>query len=118
MNKQYDILIVHLMNKIKSFYFTGLADMLVPIGAANKVPNVDDIEYAAMVAAMFILHTCEVDIDSNFPDILETKADILKALDSFENLKERLKDFKKEHNERLEDQALKRAMMNIPKGQA
>ncbi len=120
MNKQYDILLVHLMNKIKSFYFGGLSDMIIPIGAANKTPTLDDVEYAALVAAMFLLHTCEVDLDTDFPDIGEMRPDILKALDSFEGLKSQLKDFKQKHSETMEDKVLKEAIFNHkgPKAEA
>lgn len=111
MNKQYDILVVHLLNKIKSFYFGPMADMLIPIGAANTVPTIDDVEYAALVAAMFLLHTNEVEMDSDFPDIVEMKTDILKALAAFDDLKDRLKDFKQKHNQRVEDQALMEALL-------
>jgi hypothetical protein len=110
-DKQYDILIVHLVNKIKHYYFSGLADMLIPIGAANTTPTVDDIEYAALVAAMFLLHTCEVDLETDLADISEAKVDVLAALNSFESLKDQLKDFKRRHNESMEDKLLKEALI-------
>jgi len=108
------------MNKIKSHYFDDLVDVLIPIGAANTVPDIKDVEYVAMVAAMFLLHINEVDLDTDFPDILEMKSDILKALAAFDDLKDRLTEFDKKHKQTLADEALARNMSlgGPPKAQA
>lgn len=97
MGKKYDMLLVHLHRLIQKFYFSDLKDVLIPIGANDKFPDAADINYAAIVAAIFLLHIHEVDIDSGFLDIQEAKANILKACSDFDDLREQLKEFKRSH---------------------
>jgi len=113
LNKEYDILLIHLMNKIKQYYFTQLSDTFIGMGAANKIPHVRDIDYAAQVAAMFILHTFEINMDSNFPDVMELSPDILKALSAFDDLKEGLIKFREKHEDAAKDD---RMMEKLIKG--
>lgn len=98
MDKQFDILLLHLLDRLRKIYFEDLSTTMIPIGAANTLPSVADIEYAALVSALYILHIHRVKMDTDFPDMMELQPDIEKALSAIEKLRESLSDSRERHN--------------------
>ena len=105
MDKQFDILLLHLLDRLRKIYFEDLSTTMIPIGAANTLPSVADIEYAALVSALYILHIHRVEMDTDFPDILELQPDIENALSALEELRESLADSRDRHNQIMDAMA-------------
>ena len=87
-----------MLDRILAHYFGDMKDIIMMMGITHKVPTNRDVEFAAMVAALMLLHINEVPMDTDFPDLVELKSDILKLLSSIEDLKSSMSDYKERHN--------------------
>ena len=92
LSKKYDILATILKSKITDLLWTReFKDTVIAIGACHKFPSNDDIDFISTLMSLYILHVHEVDIDSEFPDIMDHKREMMELFALIDELKENLK---------------------------
>ena len=89
--KTYDIYMAIFRERIREFLLRQMHDQLFILGAAYKLPDIDDIEFVSTVAALFILHSHGIEIDSKIDGVEANKEEIYLAMNCLKDLQETLK---------------------------
>jgi hypothetical protein len=83
---KYDQLLGVFHAKIRENYFETMGDLIGTVSIMNTAPTVSRVELAALASAVILLHVLKVDLETSADYLLESKADIMSMIASFDGL--------------------------------